>query len=783
MAKFRDISIEEWKKLSEEEQKNFKEVIKKTFLGMNKVSMENKTEAARSEKRKKEALKKNFDVMSGIWKQSKITSTAVKVVTSNWGKILGLAIFLLPKKFWVGLKDSLFRLYNFFKGGKWKNWKEHIGKIGIGLGLLALYFAPKSAFMVGMAAFNALVIGFKGLKWAGGKIVSTVKTRNINKAHVEALEQNKEFDAKKTAKKTVSAIPENDMTVAKKGKVSWWKKLVKEIDGKVIKAAKFSVRGLKMVPIVGSILGTIVESVIAIITGDKMAEEWGVGKDSAIVGALLGGGGEPGGWNIAGQMLTYGTLGFAAGGPVGLAVGIVMGAVMGIIGGKKMAQAFENLSIKVETMWIKWIQTPFELFMTDVDHYMIKPMNEFFEPFGKWIDEKMSPIIKGFKNWYTGIQKWIDGLNFIKTISDLVGGTAEENERKLEIARKQKEDAEKEKERKLQADKEIKLQEEIETQQKIIAKEKARIQRSKDSKDESGGIMGTFFGSRGDGGEYFGTNEAEGRKGSAAKIRAAEAKLKKLGGAPAKPTGSKATPIVSSGKEAHDLDTPEPRQPQSIPTKRWTKVGIDSNVSDKGMLGTHWDQLGGYPKIERAILKVWNEHGIDKAPTFTSGLRTVDGNKDAGTGGVKKSQHLKGTAFDLRNRMIPIPQRDAVASALQGALGSGMKVIRHKELDSTYPHFHIQMAAQGYHGFVSKPTGFIAGEAGTERVDITPLNGPTAKMASFNNLQNQNLDAQRMGGSGGGTTVIAPQTTKVSQSSTTAVMSNPTAKDTFWLDA
>ena len=95
MAKFRDISIEEWKKLSEEEQKNFKEVIKKTFLGMNKVSMENKTEAARSEKRKKEALKKNFDVMSGIWKQSKITSTAVKVVTSNWGKILGLAIFFV----------------------------------------------------------------------------------------------------------------------------------------------------------------------------------------------------------------------------------------------------------------------------------------------------------------------------------------------------------------------------------------------------------------------------------------------------------------------------------------------------------------------------------------------------------------------------------------------------------------------------------------------------------------------------------------------------------------
>ena len=60
------------------------------------------------------------------------------------------------------------------------------------------------------------------------------------------------------------------------------------------------------------------------------------------------------------------------------------------------------------------------------------------------------------------------------------------------------------------------------------------------------------------------------------------------------------------------------------------------------------------------------------------------------------------------------------------------------------------------------------------------MNGPTAKMASFNNLQNQNLDAQRMGGSGGGTTIVAPQTTKVSQSSTTAVMSKPNAQDAIW---
>ena len=94
-------------------------------------------------------------------------------------------------------------------------------------------------------------------------------------------------------------------------------------------------------------------------------------------------------------------------------------------------------------------------------------------------------------------------------------------------------------------------------------------------------------------------------------------------------------------------------------------------------------------------------------------------------------------------------------------------------------HFHIHKAAKGFHGVVESATGFIAGEAGKERVDITPLNGPNAKLASFNNLQNQNLDAQRMG-SGGGTTVIAPTTNNNSSQATTAMLSNPSAKDTSW---
>ena len=191
MAKFRDISIEEWKKLSEEEQKNFKEVIKKTFLGMNKVSMENKTEAARSEKRKEEALKKNFDVMSGIWKQSKITSKAVKVVSNHWGKILGLAIFLLPKKFWTNLRETIYKIYDFFKGKTLSQiWTDlvdnHIGKIAAGIGILAALFAPGAAFMLAMSAFSTGMIALTTAKWFKEKLLPSNKSASPNKSTTPA---------------------------------------------------------------------------------------------------------------------------------------------------------------------------------------------------------------------------------------------------------------------------------------------------------------------------------------------------------------------------------------------------------------------------------------------------------------------------------------------------------------------------------------------------------------------------------------------------------------------
>ena len=41
-------------------------------------------------------------------------------------------------------------------------------------------------------------------------------------------------------------------------------------------------------------------------------------------------------------------------------------------------------------------------------------------------------------------------------------------------------------------------------------------------------------------------------------------------------------------------------------------------------------------------------------------------------------------------------------------------------------------AARGFHGMVTRPTLFLAGEAGRERVDITPGGGGAASNVTFN---------------------------------------------------
>ena len=219
-----------------------------------------------------------------------------------------------------------------------------------------------------------------------------------------------------------------------------------------------------------------------------------------------------------------------------------------------------------------------------------------------------------------------------------------------------------------------------------------------------------------------------------------------------------------------DVDSPE--KIATIKKSRWNCIGIDPDTSDKGMKGTDWSALGGLDFIQDKILGIYNKYGSswNEGPMFTSGKRTATVNKE--TGGLTTSQHIRGTAFDLRNRMIPIPHRDFIAGELQKALGSKLNVIRHAELDLDAPHFHIQKAAKGYSGMVNGPQLFLAGEDGAEYVHIQPLRDPANQTAAMRNM-GQDMGSQGWNGIGGGITTVVDASSNTSNATVLAVGNGP----------
>ena len=228
MANFKNISEKAWKKLSEEQQKGFKEVIEQGFLGMNKKSMENKTEEGRAAKLDRDISKKNLKLMSGLWKQSKITSTAVKVTSSHWGKLLALGMFLLPKKFWIGLGETLIRVFNFFKNFDFK--KIKMWKVIAGFTALAALLHPKAALTLALIGFKTMLLGFEGMKFAKNMFTKKPPVGGIplgprlpkDLAHAEAM---------KTGGVPANK-PTSSMTTTKGAKGSFFKKKMVPILGK-----------------------------------------------------------------------------------------------------------------------------------------------------------------------------------------------------------------------------------------------------------------------------------------------------------------------------------------------------------------------------------------------------------------------------------------------------------------------------------------------------------------------------------------------------------------------
>ena len=126
--------------------------------------------------------------------------------------------------------------------------------------------------------------------------------------------------------------------------------------------------------------------------------------------------------------------------------------------------------------------------------------------------------------------------------------------------------------------------------------------------------------------------------------------------------------------------------------------------------------------------------------------------------------------------MIPISERDSVFASLQAKFGSKILGIRHKELDGKdSQHFHFQLAAKGFSGTVNKATGFIAGEDGPERVDIVPLNDPSAKMDGINKLHDDRMASQ--GGTPSINVVTSNQTNNSSAQSAVLIPANIRPKE------
>ena len=166
---------------------------------------------------------------------------------------------------------------------------------------------------------------------------------------------------------------------------------------------------------------------------------------------------------------------------------------------------------------------------------------------------------------------------------------------------------------------------------------------------------------------------------------------------------------------------------------------IKDDGGTTNMGGVEWNKIhdDGRKGVEAAIWSVYGKYG--KTPTFVSGLRDKDHRLYN-----PSSQHAYGMAFDLRskdlgNSLEPIKNELAAGFANAG-LFFQHEVAGQKNTTGTKAtgdHFHIHKAAKGWHGYVDQLTGFIAGEAGRERVDIEPASSPTGKMNNLNRLQTE----------------------------------------------
>ena len=491
---------------------------------------------------------------------------------------------------------------------------------------------------------------------------------------------------------------------------------------------------------VGAILAGVALAIKDGFAGAKLSEEWGVGKTAGVAGAVLGGTNK----GIEGAMENFGKWGLIGAGIgtlivpglgtlVGGLIGGAIGALLGWIGGERIAKFFKASGEKFKEIW-EGFTDGIGLMIDDFKVYLIDPIINIF---------------KAMKNWATGMFKELAPNWLLKKLGIKVDRPIKDTGEYTEGPSPEEVQAQDEKKKKTNFNAWVKSH----------ATDKTQSQR-KSGLDALGGIKAAKA-------QWNKMKSSGGTTTAGTTTRTG-----KEGVIPGYGEGVTIQEYQRLERDRADAEEKATLSPKQKP--KWNDVAISPGVSDKGMAGTEWSLLGGLKKIKDGILSVWNSEGIAGAPTFTSGRRSAKTNK--ASGGVKHSQHIAGSAFDLRNKEIPIDQRDSVFGKLQSSFGSGILGIRHKELDNTdAQHFHFQLAAKGFGGIVNKATGFIAGEEGPEMVNIIPLQSPNDKMNVMNAI---NAENQTLQGQSGSPTIINTtnaQATTTNQTGGVFTLPNPVA--------
>ena len=239
--------------------------------------------------------------------------------------------------------------------------------------------------------------------------------------------------------------------------------------------------------------------------------------------------------------------------------------------------------------------------------------------------------------------------------------------------------------------------------------------------------------------------------------------------------------FLAGGKVTHGSTGDDPNIDDDLAMTEGTHKKVGVSQADMG--GVKWNKInsGGRKGVEDIITGIWNKHDIKAKPTFTSGFRKP---KSALSLANTKSKHPHGTAFDLRSKDVPSDKQSAVFADLKSSLGiwGQHEVGSVNAKKRTGEHFHFQAAAQGFQGVVDKATIFLVGEGGAEMVNVTPLNSPQGRTSAMNTMQSENAQG-KMGGGNAPTIVSAPQSTTVNNQSSTVLAMSPTAKNTFWDNA